>query len=82
MNTPRDQILYNKIKRRIFNKYKKHSAYRSGLLVKKYKKTFKKLYGNNKSPYFGKKNRRKGLTRWFNEKWSNQRGTVGYKYKK
>jgi hypothetical protein len=31
---PRDQLLYNKIKNEISNKYK-HSAYRSGMIVKK-----------------------------------------------
>ena len=34
--TPRDIILYDKIKKEISEKYK-HSAYRSGLIVKKYK---------------------------------------------
>ena len=38
-------------------------------------------YGTKKSPYLGKKNTKKGLKRWFDEKWVNQRGEVGYKYK-
>ena len=77
---PRDQKLYNETKKRIYKKIKKHSAYRSGVLVQAYKKSFKKKYGN-KDPYIGHKNRDKGLARWFREKWRNQRGTVGYKYK-
>ncbi len=77
---PRDQKLYNATKKRIYKKIKKHSAYRSGVLVQAYKKSFKKKYGN-KDPYIGHKNKDKGLARWFREKWRNQRGTVGYKYK-
>ena len=42
MPEPTDKILYNKIKRNMYKKYPKHSAYRSGLIVKAYKKTFKK----------------------------------------
>ena len=38
---PRDLILYDKIKNEISNKYK-HSAYRSGLIVKKYKNEYSK----------------------------------------
>ena len=37
---PVDNNLYNKTKKYIYKKYPKHSAYRSGLLVKKYKKDF------------------------------------------
>ena len=36
MAIPVDKKLYNKTKRYIFKKYPKHSAYRSGILVKKY----------------------------------------------
>ena len=77
---PRDKKLYNKVKKKIYKKYPKHSAYRSGLLVQKYKKDFKKKCGN-KNPYIGKKTKKSGLRRWFDEKWVNQRGEVGYKYK-
>ena len=72
--------LYQRAKKYIYKKHPKHSAYRSGLLVQKYKKDFKKKHGN-KSPYIGKKTKKKGLKRWFAEKWVNQRGKVGYKYK-
>ena len=80
MPNPRDNILYNKIKKKVYKKNPKHSAYRSGILVQEYKKAFKKKYGS-KNPYFGKKTKKIGLRRWFDEKWVNQRGEVGYKYK-
>ena len=77
---PKDIKLYNKVKKSIYKKIPKHSAYRSGILVKTYKENFAKLYGN-KDPYKGTRNKNKGLSRWFREKWRNQRGTIGYKYK-
>ena len=76
MSKPVDKKLYDKIKKDISLKYKP-SAYRSGLLVKTYKKEFKKKHGSL-SPYIGKSN---NLTRWFEEQWVNQRGEVGYKKK-
>lgn len=79
---PTDMTLYNKVKKELWKKYPKHSAYRSGLLVQKYKKDFNKKYGTKKSPYKGNKpSKRSGLSRWFLEDWRNQRGEVGYKYK-
>jgi hypothetical protein len=78
---PVDNKLYNKTKKYIYKKYPQHSAYRSGLLVQEYKKRFSKKYGNKKQPYKGKRTNKKGLSRWFKEKWVNQRGEVGYKYK-
>ena len=55
---PIDIFLYEKVKKQIYKKYPKHSAYRSGLLVQKYKKDFKKKHGN-KNPYIGKKTKKK-----------------------
>lgn len=81
VNEPADKALYNKTKKNIYKKYPKHSAYRSGLLVQAYKKAFSKKYGNKKQPYFSKGQGTTGLERWFAEKWLNQRGEVGYKYK-
>ena len=81
MNIPSDIKLYNRTKKNIYNKIPKHSAYRSGILVKKYKKNFTKKYGMKKKPYLGKISQKKGLQRWFREKWSNQRGKTGYRYK-
>jgi hypothetical protein len=80
MPTPTDCKLYNKTKKKVYKKYPKHSAYRSGILVKTYKKNFKKKYGTRKKSYSGEKTRKKGLSRWFKEEWKNQRGTIGYKY--
>jgi len=78
---PRDIGLYEKTKKYINSKYPKPSAYRSGLLVQEYKKRYSKKNGNNKNPYIGKKTKKIGLNRWFSEKWTNQRGETGYKYK-
>ena len=80
MPEPVDKKLYNNIKKIVYKKYPKHSAYRSGILVQEYKKNFAQKYGN-KNPYFGTKTKKKGLARWFLEDWRNQRGEVGYKYK-
>lgn len=76
---PKDQILYDKIKKNIYTKIPKHSAYRSGLLVKEYKKQYLKKYKNNNA-YHGVKKENKGLSRWFKEEWRNQRCEIGYKY--
>jgi hypothetical protein len=81
MVIPTDEKLYKKIKNEIYLKYPKHSAYRSGLLVKSYKQAFSKKYSNKKSPYIGNRPTTKttGLKRWFAEDWRNQRGEVGYR---
>ena len=59
-------------------------AFINGILdkiVKEYKKQFTTKYGNRKNPYRGNKTRKQGLARWFDEKWTNQRGEIGYKNK-
>lgn len=81
MPKPKDMSLYNKVKARVYKKIPKHSAYRSGVVVSSYKKAFSKKYGKRKKPYSGKRTKKRGLGRWFKEKWVNQRGKVGYKYK-
>ena len=81
MTNPRDSSLYKRVRRTVFRKYPVHSAYRSGRLVKDYKRTFRAKHGTRKSPYIGRVNKTKGLKRWFKEKWRNQRGTVGYRHK-
>ena len=73
MSIPSDKKLYEKVKAEIYKKYQQHSAYRSGLLVKEYKRQGGK--------YSGKESQSTGLNRWFREKWTNQRGETGYKYK-
>jgi len=80
-NKPVDIVLYNQIKERVKKEIPTHSAYRSGIIVQKYKKQFTEKYGARKKPYTGTRTRKKGLKRWFMEKWVNQRGNVGYKHK-
>ena len=72
MPVPENTQLYEQVKSEIYKLYPKHSAYRSGLLVQEYKR--------RGGTYTGKKQTTKGLTQWFNSKWLNQRGEVGYKY--
>lgn len=78
MPIPTDKFLYDSVKKYIYEKYPAHSAYRSGLLVREYKRRFSERYGGEFSPYIGKRNSRQGLSRWFAEEWRNQRGQVGY----
>ncbi len=73
MAEPKNKTLYEKVKKKIYKKYPKHSAYRSGLLVKEYK-----AQGGT---YEGKKNSKKGLSRWFKEKWKTQDGKTTYQKK-
>lgn len=79
---PTDIKLYEKIKKQVYKKIPKHSAYRSGHLVKEYKNAFEKKYGKNKNPYKNKKPDIKvGLSRWFLEDWRNQNNEIGYSKK-
>ena len=73
MPEPKNKKLYEKVKDEIYKEYPKHSAYRSGLLVKEYKK--------RGGEYIGKENKSSGLNRWFKEKWRSQDGKIGYKSK-
>ena len=79
MPTPNDKDLYEKIKKAIYLKYPKHSAYRSGLLVKKYKEEYLKKHKNDNA-YSGNR-QSSNLKRWFDEAWVNQRGKTGYQKK-
>lgn len=81
MPNPVDLKLYNKVKDNVYKRIPKHSAYRSGIVVQEYKTKFSKKYGRNKTPYKGKKTRKKGISRWVDERWTNQRGEIGYKHK-
>lgn len=78
MRKPTDPKLYEKVKKRIYKKYRKHSAYRSGLLVKEYKEEFIKKHGPRKSPYTGHKTIKEGLMRWFAENWKSDTGKYRY----
>ena len=64
MPTPSDLKLYEKIKKKVYKEIPLHSAYRSGILVQKYKEEFKRKY-KNKNPYIGKKTKKVGLARWY-----------------
>mgnify|MGYP003660448799 CR=1 FL=1 len=76
-NRPKDEKMYNRIKASVYKANPKHSAYRSGQIVKQYKAAFKKKYGS-KSPYTG--NKAKGsLTRWYREEWRTEKGKKTYK---
>jgi len=77
-NIPKDAKLYESVKNKVYKQITKHSAYRSGILVKEYKKAYLKKYKSNEA-YYGKKTNKQGLARWFKEEWKNQRGEVGYK---
>lgn len=74
--TPKDLKLYNKIKTYYTKKYKP-SAYRSGLIVRDYKNEYFKKY-NDKNAYYGIYQPLSGLSRWFLEEWTNERGNIGY----
>ena len=75
MSTPVDHKLYEQVKQETYEQHPNHSAYRSGLLVKEYKRR------HGPGAYKGKENKSSGLNRWFKENWKSQRGEVGYKYK-
>ena len=76
MSTPADQELYEAVKRRVYTKYPRHSAYLSGHLVREYKEAFARKHGDTRKPYNGRSDA--GLTRWFAERWRNESGGVGY----
>jgi hypothetical protein len=64
---PKNAALYERVKKSI---KMKPSAYRSGLIVKKYKQ----LGGT----YIGPKPRLTGLSRWFAENWKSDTGKYRY----
>lgn len=62
MSEPVDKILYNKVKKMADKKFQsKTGIYRSSWIVKEYKR----LGGK----YKGKKSQKRGLLRWYKEKW-------------
>ena len=66
MNVPekiKNKSLYRKVKEEILNKYPKHSAYRSMLIIKEYKKRGGEIDE--------KKEKKSGLNRWLKEEWVN-----------
>ena len=80
MSEPIDKVLYNKVKKKADEKFQsKTGIYKSSWIVKEYKR----LGGK----YKGKKSNKKGILRWYKEKWidlnrpiKNKSGKViGYK---
>jgi len=80
MAVPKDKELYERVKKTIYKKIPKHSAYRSGLLVKTYKERYFKKH-KSKDAYVGKKETKKGLSRWFKEDWRTATGSKTYEKK-
>ena len=62
MPTIENQSLYEEVKAEADKKYDKPSAYKSGWIVKEYKK--------RGGTYKGKKDEKKGLARWYKEEWA------------
>ena len=79
MPTPTDAKLYEQIKKQLFAMYPKPSAYRSGLLVQKYKLEYVKKHKNHN--YYTGNKETSNLKRWFAERWTNEMGGIGYKEK-
>ena len=81
---PTDKELYAKVKRAVYKRMPKHSAFRSGHLEKEYRKQFARKYAASKPKrraytYRGAKTR--PLQRWFREKWTTQSGKRSYSSK-
>ena len=62
MSIPKNKKLYEEVKAEADTKYKKPSAYKSGWIVKEYKK--------RGGTYKGKKDEKEGLARWYKEEWA------------
>ena len=67
---PVNKKLYAKVKEMADEKYKTHGAYKSAWIVKKYKE----LGGK----YTGKKDPKKGISRWLSERWINYAPALDY----
>lgn len=61
MSVPTNKTLYNKVKKEADKIYDKPSAYKSGWIVKEYKK--------RGGEYRGRKKENEGLDRWYKEDW-------------
>ena len=75
MAIPTDMQLYNAVKRAVYKRMPRHSAYRSGHVVKAYKARFAKKYGARRKPYKGTA---RPLRRWYREKWRTDTGRKTY----
>ena len=67
--TPANPELYERIKKQVYAEYKKPSAYRSGMLVKRYKEAGGTYIGSRP---------KSGLTQWFKEQWKDIGGNAPY----
>lgn len=76
MSTPTDPALYELVKARVYARIPTHSAYRSGHVVREYKRAFAEKHGARKAAYAGSSDG--GLVRWFAERWRNESGGIGY----
>lgn len=72
---PINKKLWMRVKREADMVYKKHSAYKSGWIVKRYKELGGKFRRMSKALDA------RPLARWFAEDWRNQHGTTGYEHK-
>ena len=77
-SVPKDQKLYQLLKSKLYKENPIHSAYRSGVLVQRYKKAFKFKYPRLKDPYTGQTSKVQGLSRWFKEDWKSDTGKYSY----
>ena len=77
-STPKDQKLYDTIKTKLYKENPVHSAYRSGVLVQRYKKSFKLKFPHIKDSYIGQTSKVQGLSRWFKEDWKSDTGKYHY----
>ena len=62
MGKPKNEELYDKIKKQIYNKYPKHSLFRSALIVKEYLKEGGKYEDS-------KKENQMNIKKWFKQNW-------------
>ena len=81
MNEPTNKKLYNSIKKKVISDNPINSAYRSGNIVREYKRQFLKNNPNKKPYTKDARPKTEGLSRWFKEDWKNQRGDLGYSKK-
>lgn len=72
--------LREQAKRNVYAKYPKHSAYRSLMIGKEYRRLAKERYHTTENLYRTDKRSQKAnnLRRWVREEWTNQHGGTGY----
>lgn len=73
MPIPKDKRLYAKARALADKTYEKPSAYKSGFIVKTYKRLYREKHGESAKAYESD-TKEKPLKRWFKEKWINVGG--------